>query len=195
MNQVSYVIKADTSVYIIFSIFIIPILLIELVALHKSLTALPLVLLTITIIFIVLLWISSFKIILKNDNIYYKSLFSKLRIVKLSDIKELKCIIGDVKRATKKSAFYQMVLYDYEHNELLTINMKPFSKNDITLLVKNIVLQKPDITIDKFFKAIIDGNFNPVIQEGVNKILILAFIIIFSFVVVVIIIILIKLLL
>jgi len=177
-----YIAKAGVSSYIILSIISAPF---SLIVLFKGLqNGIPFnqgilgVLTFFVICFVwpfIIIWLASFKIILTNEDLIYKTfisrLFFKKKIIKFSEVKKINIHISQDLEADRKSAFYRLNIYGINifSQDPLTINMKPFNQEDLINIVNLIFFKNPSIQIDKKVQELKDGNFSPIISTGIKE--------------------------
>ncbi len=164
-----HVIKADWTAYLIFSIFFGPIVILGIFATLKNSSAWPVSFVALIFLVAFLAWINSFKIILSDDKIIYKTLFSKNKEAIFSKINNMEINIGLKHKANAKSAFYQLDIYERGSIELLSINMKPFSKRDLAIIVDTIAIKAPSAKMDELTYQLKEGDFKLIVSEGIRK--------------------------
>lgn len=65
--------------------------------------------------------------------------------------------------------FYNLVLLGSLPESNLIINMKPFGKNDLAILIDAVANQVTNIELDRELAELRDGNLNPVVVAGIKK--------------------------
>lgn len=86
-----------------------------------------------TVLFGFLLWVASFRLMVDDRKLIYRSLFSGTRSIALSDVKTAKVEYG-VKDSF--GPFHRLTIYPLAKSELrpIVINLKVFSREDIKQL-------------------------------------------------------------
>ena len=173
-----YAIKAEWAGHMIFSILFIPISLLWIVVAYKNQSQnflLP-ILIPWIILTIFLVWLASFKIILRTGSIFYKTLFSKGKEIPYTNIKNVEIDIGLFpsgsglcERASRRG-FYRLNLFRHAIEEPVTINMKPFSKRDLAIIVDRITVANPSVGLDELSQSLKDGDFGPIVKAGIRKV-------------------------
>jgi len=166
-GKIPHIIKAAFAMYLILLIFIAPYVIFFLWAMIFLDRSFWVPFVTLFAIFLAMLvWTRRFKIVILGDKIVYSTLFSKKNVVKFANIKKLEIKIGQ-----NKNVFYALHIHDNNRysTEPLIINMKPFSKNDLSLLVKTITSVNPSVEIDHDVKKLKQGHFEPAVYRILNK--------------------------
>jgi hypothetical protein len=162
-------IRAEWTAYAVFSILFVPLSLLFLNSYlqNPSANSGQPVFFSVGILAFFLIWISAFKINLTQQGITYKTLFSKGFQIDFSSIKKIDVAIGI--NAGRKGGFYRLNLTTTDSAEPFTINMKPFSKRELATLIGAIVAATPAVELDGFSKQLYEGNFNPIVSQGIRK--------------------------
>ena len=174
--KLPHVIKAEWTAYLVFSILFGPISLLSLAAYYKNPDSnmWQAVLISIGILTLFLVWIAYFKIILNSDGVIYKTLFSKGFKAKFSEIKKAEIDIGmrssgNEQLGRQKGGYYRFNIFTHSSELPFTINMKLFSKRDLAILIDAIMVTNPSVELDKFSRNLYEGNFKPIVSEGIRK--------------------------
>lgn len=112
------------------------------------------------------IWLASFKITIANSNLEYRELKSKNKI-SIPEIKKIYLKIG-LSSEKQKRGYYRMYI-EGENNQLI-INIKPFSKNNLAILVDTLVKNNPSIELDKYSSDIRKGNLDTVVKVGISNV-------------------------
>ena len=173
--KLPYIIKAEWTAYLVFSILFGPIILLLLAAyyINPDSNIWQAVLFALGTLIIFLVWISYFKVILNSNGIFYKTLFSKGFKVNFSEINKIEIDIGMHSSGSEKQerqvGYYRFNIFTHSSEVPYTINMKPFSKRDLAILVDLAVAANPSIKLDKLAHDLYEGNFNPIASQGIRK--------------------------
>ncbi len=120
-----------------------------------------------------LIWIASFKIVLNSDSISYKTLFSKGLQVKFSEIKKVEIDIGmhssRSKQSGRQKSYYSLNIFTHSPKQHLSINMKPFSKRDLAILIDAIMVANPSVELDRLSRNLYEGDFKPIVSQSIRK--------------------------
>jgi hypothetical protein len=171
-----YTIKAEWTAYVVFSvIFGLLILLAAYADFVKPQSGVFVIEIIVLVIFTVFLfWIASFRIIIDKNGIIYKTLFSQKNIV-FSEIERVEIHAGRSTSNSEKSAgmpyrpaaFIRMDLFT--NSNLLMINMKPFSKKNMAIVVDAINTANPNTELLGAAATLKDGEFGPIIHGVIKK--------------------------
>ena len=169
-----HIIRAEWTGYLIFSIFFIPISLLWIIVGYKNPSQnlllpdlIPWIILT-----IFLIWLASFKIVLNTNGIFYKTLFSKGSEIKLSQVKKVEIAVGiypSERERTARGSYYRLNIFRNDIEKPFSINIKPFSKRDIAILIDAITIQNPSVELDKLSQNLKEGNFRSITSAGIRK--------------------------
>ena len=159
-----YTAKAEWTTYLIFSIFFVPILLLWVFISfqHPASNAWEAVLILFIMLSIFLAWIGAFKIILQEDRLFYSTLLSKNNEILFSDITRIGFKVLSAEESARKSALIVLEIYTKIKEAPLAINMKPFSKRDLAILVDVVSKKNPEIDMDAVTLKLKEGEFKPV---------------------------------
>lgn len=166
--KLPYTIQAEWTAYLLFSIMFGPI---AGYALYDAISTREVFLGHWVAFFIfgwALLWISRFRITLKPDKIQAQSLFSN-RELAYAEISGLTLEIGATQ--PQKSAFYRLNILSRTGTEPLMINIKPYSKTDLGILVRTIINRGKGVTLDRLCQALAAEDLAPVVNEGITQFL------------------------
>jgi len=117
----------------------------------------------------VLLWLKGFKIDLLDDKVMYKTLFSWKKEIRYSEVKKMKLEVGMNNQNTAGKGFYRLVFLGSLSEPILVINMKPFAKNDLAILIDAVANKATNVEMDNELSELRDGNLNPVVEAGIKK--------------------------
>ena len=177
-----YTIQTEWTGYLIFSILFGPIAILGIFATLKNPSTWPLLLIALVLLSTFLIWIKSFKILIKEDRLIYNTLFSRNNKVMFSNINKLEIKIGVWgDESAKKNAYYRFNIYTRSSEKPLTINMKPFGKRDLAILADAIVTKVPSVKMDELTHQLKEGNFKPIVSEGIRKIWQIALLVLWIF--------------
>jgi len=167
--QLQHTFKAEWTAYIIFFVLFIPLIILNIFTYLKYNLIYPWGILIFLIFFSIIIYLFSLKITIQGNKIIYRTLFSEKR-VSINKIKKVKMRIG-FKKGLKdiNSGFYILDLV--RNNKKLSINIKPFSKQNLTILINSIIDQNHNIELDEFTLALKNNNLKPIVKEGVKTML------------------------
>ena len=168
MYSIPYSIKAEWTSYLVFSILFAPITIIAAVAVFKDPSGWPVLLVIALLLGWILFWLGSYKILLLEDKIVYKTMFSSKEVLP-SNIRKMQISIG-IQQGQKGKGFYRLEIYPSSSENVLTINMKPFSKRDLAILTDYITINNPYVEIDNLIREIKESNFKAVTSAGIRKV-------------------------
>ena len=175
--QLPYTIRAEWTGYLVFSIIFVPIALLGAFAVYKnpSSSSLAPVYLPLIVLALFFVWIESFRITLSADGVSYKTLLSKGFNVQFAQIKKVEVDVGlypsgSEKQAVRNRGFYRFNIFTNDAAAPFSINMKPFSKRDLAILTDVIAAQNPSVSLDERSRRLKDGDFKPILYEGLRKI-------------------------
>ena len=161
--QLPYVVKAEWTTYFIFSLLFGPIALLWLVGYFKNPVAnawAPLLILFL-VLTLFLVWAAALRVILEKDRIIYQTLFSRRRELFFSDVKKVKISIG---------LYYQLNLFGARNSQPLTINMKPFSRRNLAIIIDAVASENQAVELDRLSVSLVEGDFKPIISAGVKNV-------------------------
>ncbi len=171
-----YEIKAEWTVYFVFSILFGPTVLLLLAAYYKNPDSnmWQAVLAAFGILTMFLIWISYFKITLNPDGIFYKTLFSKGFRVNFSDINKVEIGIGmyasgSGQQGRQRGSYYRLNIVTHSSEVPFSINMKLLSKKDLAILVDSIVAANSSVKLDKLANDLHEGSFKTIESQGIRK--------------------------
>ncbi len=149
--------------YLVFSIIFIPIgissIFIALEDPEAYLFALFSVFLSVGFLF----FIGSFKVEIREYRVIYKTLFSKQEIP-IEEIQRLDMIITTVQNVP---AYYLNMI---SHDEKLSINMKPFSKKDLAILIDLVATKNNKIELNELATELREGKYSKINNESIRKV-------------------------
>jgi len=169
-----YTIHVEWTAYLIFSTLLLPIVLVFILTTYANRTSadnLIFELIILAILSSIFICLKSFKIILKEESLCYKYLFFKSREILYSDIQSANIEVGITSVKATNKPFYRLNLYKDYSEEPLTINMKSFSKRDLAIIIDRLVTVNPGIVLDELSQNLIEGNFKPIVNTGIRRIL------------------------
>ncbi|HBA84190.1 MAG TPA: hypothetical protein DCZ95_08880 [Verrucomicrobia bacterium] len=119
------------------------------------------------------LWLYWFEIVLHEDRLSYRTLFSGRREILFADITRAKIEVGigqGLKARTQP--FYRLELSDRGRfaRDPLIINMKPFSRSDLARVAQAIVRNAPSAKIDKPVVSLSQGSIKPLTRQAAKQI-------------------------
>ena len=119
------------------------------------------------------LWLYCFEIVLHEDRLSYRTLFSGRREILFADITRAKIEVGigqGLKARTQP--FYRLELSDRGRfaRDPLIINMKPFSRSDLARVAQAIVRNAPSAKIDKPVVSLSQGSIKPLTRQAAKQI-------------------------
>lgn len=176
--KLPYTIKAEWTAYLVFSIMFVPITLLWIIDYRPDTNSWQPILILLSILTLFLIWIKIFRITLENNKIFYKTLFSKKELL-FSDIKKIEIATGIDRTASEEMAGVSFVkrrmgafirMNISSKNELLSINMKPFSKRNLIIIVDAITIANSNVELDAPALALKQGDFKPVVSATIGKI-------------------------
>lgn len=168
-----YTIRVEWTTYMVFSLFFIPISALFIFVNMKSPFLSPWAGFGFPLVFlsVFLIWAQSFTIVLKEDRIIYKLLhFAVHREVKYCDISKLKIDVGLGPASLKHHAYYRLFFVDKSGKEILVINLKPFSRRDLALLVDIVSRKNKEVEMDELSMKIKEGGISSIAAEGARNI-------------------------
>jgi hypothetical protein len=166
-----YIIKVEWTAYTVFSIIFIPFLVSALVLQDIQAQSLVLVLFLIAIV-----WLERFKISLTASSIEYQTLLSGKHSIDFSEIDKVEVDIGFSQYSagwqhyykSRTQAYYRLNILQ-NGQKTLTINMKPFSRRDLAIVMDAIYSHNPNIKMDDYSRSLKDGDFKPILMGGIKK--------------------------
>lgn len=164
-------IKADWTSYCIFSLLLAPICILALVVTFRRPDQWHALLFTILAAMFPQLWLYRFEIMLFDDRLTYKTLFSSRKEMLFASITEARTEVG-IGRGLKARTqpFYRLLLFDSSRfaRVPLVINMKPFSRSDLARVAQAIVRNAPSARIGKTVGFLSQGNIKPLTRKALR---------------------------
>lgn len=163
-------IKPGGAIYFIFAILLFLPAIISLFATLKNPSFWPIIGISLVVFILFLIWIYNFEIQILKDRIIYKSLFRKEEIL-FENIKKVEIIVGIYSnRKAKNSGYYSLNIFNT--NQKISINMKPFSRRDlaIVIVIDSIYSYNKSIELNELAMKLKDGNFKPIVMQGIKKV-------------------------
>ncbi len=167
--KLPYRIRTEWVSYLVWSILFCPMVVIAIIATYQDDTFWPMDILLIIFLGFVILWLKGFKIDILEDKVMYKTLFSRKKEIRYSEVKKMKLEVGVNNQNTAGKGFYRLVFLGSLSETILVINMKPFGKNDLAILIDAVANKSTNVEMDKELAELRDGNLNPVIVTGIKK--------------------------
>jgi len=112
--------------------------------------------------------LSTFGIIITDDRIICKSLFSKDEEMLLAEIKSVKFAYGLNKSTKRGYGFFQLVIAHKVKSKPIIINMKMLSGKDLAILVDALLTKNPSIETDKNVERIRDKELKEVVSTALK---------------------------
>lgn len=158
-----YKFKAKPSFYIIWflglSIFTAPLFL----AYLKNPNYIEMLIFPLVIYLGIFIIIRFFTIEIKNGKILYRRLFSFKKEICIKNIEELTISVGMHINGVDEFTTFHLLIKG--QGKKLVINLKPFSYEDISVLIKTILVENKNVKVDKFLEDAKNGNFESIKKE------------------------------
>ncbi|MFC1704041.1 hypothetical protein ACFL1E_04595 [Candidatus Omnitrophota bacterium] len=164
-----YTIKAEWTTYLVGTILFLPIIVVILFCIAKRPETWPLLVPPTGLLIWWMIWANAFEITIKEDKIIYKTLTSRNNQIQLSDIKKIAIEIYTRKIGEATKAFYRFNIY-HKSSGPLAINMKPFGQRDLAILADAIATKVPSLEMDEKTRELKEGDFKPIISQGIRGI-------------------------
>ena len=116
----------------------------------------------------VVAFFESFKIVLFEDRIEYSRFPAKNWSVPFDDIRGVEMRIGRITGG--KEGFYSLALLRRSSNKPELINIKPFSRKDLAMVVQTINAKAPNVEMDTYAQHLKNADVRPIIAQGIRRI-------------------------
>ena len=149
-HQRPYVMKTDPSSFLVFlGITCGPLFIISIILIFKDPSAWPVLCISSSLLAILMTWLGAFKLILYEDMIIYRTLFSKKTIM-FANVYKIQIHVGLDRESIIKNAFYRLIIHERGQagNKIAVINMKSFRLNDLAFLIESIIQKAPSVQVD-----------------------------------------------
>lgn len=167
-----YIIKSGQSGYAVFISLLGPLIILStIVAIQNPDTNAWLgAIILLVILLCIFSYFASLKIILGENKIIYKTLFSGQKEVLFSNIIKLQISVGlDSTVESRLNGFYRLEIYEKANDNPIRINMKPFSVDGLALVINLIVEKNPSVKMDDRVLNLKNRNIQTVINQGIKN--------------------------
>ncbi len=146
-------VRLDWTSYLLVAILFGPVAVIVLLATAKHPAVWPWLAIALVLLVSVLIWLRAFRVEVSADRLIVRTLWS-VQQVPLSSIGRMSMDVGWSRRG---GGLFRLAVGDHGGRELLTVNMKPFSKHDLVRIVQAITAISPSVEMDEVIRELSQG--------------------------------------